>query len=215
MERFLLNRKWSQMMSDFPPDQVIHNELLPLVVDRYDQVLRFEELLRTSTSWLSTPASTTYLTEPGGLVEHSVQAARTMLVFRNSLAPELSIESCVIVSLYHDVGKVGRPGQPLYISNPYFPSNPYSTPYVVDPALLYLDVPTNSLFLLSSNIPLTYEEAQAIRYFDGQYPEQDPGFPRILSKITRLLQCAHIWSEVTAEELSDPTGIHEVTNRRR
>ena len=58
----------------------------------------------------------------------------------------------MIVSLYHDVGKVGRPGQPLYINNPYFPSSPYSTPYAVDPALLYMDVPTYSLYLVNSNI---------------------------------------------------------------
>ena len=94
------------MKFDSAPNQMIYDELLPLVVGREEEVQRFEEFLRENTSWLSAPASTTYLTLPGGLVEHSVHVARTMLMMREFMAPDLSRESCVIVSLYHDVGLV-------------------------------------------------------------------------------------------------------------
>jgi len=37
-----------------------------------------------------------------------------MLKQKNTLAPEISDESCVVTALFHDLGKVGMPGNPLY-----------------------------------------------------------------------------------------------------
>jgi len=58
------------------------------------------------------------MSRQGGLVEHSLNVVRTLLRLRGELAPDLGTESCVIVGLYHDVGKVGMPGRPYYLPNP-------------------------------------------------------------------------------------------------
>jgi len=48
-------------------------------------------------------------------LKHSIGVTITLLKLRKLLAPELSKESCVIVGLFHDVGKVGSPDSPRYL----------------------------------------------------------------------------------------------------
>lgn len=50
-------------------------------------------------------------------MRHSVGVTETLLRFREFLAPAIPAESCVIVGLFHDVGKLGMPGRPLYLKN--------------------------------------------------------------------------------------------------
>ena len=84
--------------------------LLQLIDGRKSEVEALESFLRAETSWPSSPASTRFhLAKEGGLVEHSLNVANTLLKLREAIAPELSVESCVIAGLYHDVGKVGCP----------------------------------------------------------------------------------------------------------
>ena len=93
--------------------------LLELTYDRRQQVLDFTDFLQRKTAYFTVPASTRYhLNVKGGLVEHSVNVAETLLRLRDSLAPDLEQESCVICSLYHDLGKAGMPGQPYYLPVP-------------------------------------------------------------------------------------------------
>ncbi len=73
----------------------------------------FINMLEKDSSWLTSPASTKYhLNKEGGLLEHSVGVTETLLKLRETLAPQISEESCVIVGLLHDVGKIGMPGKP-------------------------------------------------------------------------------------------------------
>jgi 23S rRNA maturation-related 3'-5' exoribonuclease YhaM len=79
-------------------------------------VNRFINMLRSETTWLNSPASTKYhMNREGGLLEHSIGVAETLLQIRAVLAPEISEESCVIIGLFHDIGKVGMPGKPYYL----------------------------------------------------------------------------------------------------
>ncbi|GFO96576.1 HD superfamily hydrolase, partial [groundwater metagenome] len=83
---------------------------------RKTNVDKFIEVLHTQTTWLTSPASTKYhLNNEGGLLEHSIGVAETLMQLRAALAPEISEESCVIVGLFHDIGKVGMPGKPYYL----------------------------------------------------------------------------------------------------
>jgi len=85
-----------------------YDALLGKIRDRKDTVNRFINMLHSETTWLTSPASTKYhLNKEGGLLEHSVGVAETLLQLRAALAPEISEESCVIVGLFHDIGKVG------------------------------------------------------------------------------------------------------------
>ena len=163
-----------------------YGDLVDRVGERRDDVLRFDEFLRSETSWLTAPASTRFhLACEGGLVEHSANVARKLLGLRGLLAPHVPEESCVIAGLYHDVGKVGCPSNPYYLRG--------QGSYRVNPDLVHLDVPTRSLFLTCSYVKLTEEEAQAIRYHDGQYIPENRSVAHRETDLTRLLQYADNW----------------------
>jgi 23S rRNA maturation-related 3'-5' exoribonuclease YhaM len=88
------------------------------VIDRKEPFGRFIALLEGETTWLTSPASTRFhLSEEQGLQQHSVGVTETLLRFRDRLAPAIPEESCVIVGLFHDAGKLGMPGKPLYLPN--------------------------------------------------------------------------------------------------
>ncbi|HQC20191.1 MAG TPA: hypothetical protein PLR13_12425, partial [Smithella sp.] len=88
------------------------------IVDRKKPFDRFITILEGETTWLTSPASTRFhLAEEQGLLKHSVGVAETLLRFREFLAPAIPEESCVIVGLFHDAGKLGMPGNPLYLPN--------------------------------------------------------------------------------------------------
>ena len=87
-----------------------YDTLKQKVVKRKDSCNRFLSLLEGETTWLTSPASTRYhLAEEQGLLKHSVGVAETLLRFRETFAPAITEESCVIVGLLHDAGKLGIP----------------------------------------------------------------------------------------------------------
>lgn len=168
----------------------------------FDNLMAFIE---NETSYLSAPASTKYhLCREGGLLEHSVNAAETMLKMKGVLAPGISDESCVIVALLHDLGKAGVPGEPQYLPNE--PSERQraagygaSIPYRINKDMVYLSVPVRSLYLAGSRFPLTEAEAQAIVYHDGQYVDDNSSVATREEPLTLLLQYADNWSGFVIE----------------
>ena len=161
----------------------------------------FVEMLETKTSWLTSPASTRFhLSKEEGLLKHSVGVAETLLKLRDILAPEISDESCVIVGLFHDVGKVGMPGKPYYIPNPDKEQvKNRGIHYIVNRDLVHLDLATRSLYLVAGHIELTEDEIQAIRYHDGQYVSENRSVAHKETKLTRLLQYADNWTGCVLE----------------
>jgi hypothetical protein len=171
--------------------------------DQFDNLMGF---LENETEWLRAPASTRFhLCEEMGLLRHSVNVAKTILRLKDILAPDISDESCVIVSLLHDTGKVGMPGNPQYIRNEptekqkmygYKPNYPYS----FNTGLVYLSVPVRSLYLALRFIELTQEETQAIIYHDGQYVDDNKSCASKEEPLTLLLQYADSWSSFVTEK---------------
>jgi len=178
------------------------NEFTDLLGDREAEIQRFEAFLEAETGWIESPASTRFhLPHRGGLVEHSLNVARTLLRLRGELAPDLSTESCVIVGLYHDVGKVGMPGKPYYLPNPSeWHVRNRGVNYVVNQDLVHMDIATRSLYLIAQHITLTDEEAQAIRYHDGQYIDENRSVAHRECRLTRLVQYADNWSGGVLED---------------
>lgn len=183
-----------------------YNVLKAFVVDReaqFDKLIAFTE---NETTCLTSPASTKYhLCEEGGLLEHSVNVAESMLKIRKVLAPEISEESCVIVSLLHDLGKVGMPGNPQYLINePTEKQQKYGykpdAPYRFNKDLTYLSVPIRSLYLASKHIELTEQEVQAIVYHDGEYVDDNRSVATHEEPLTLLLQYADSWSGFVIEK---------------
>ncbi len=162
----------------------------------------FITMLEQETIWLTSPASTKYhLNKEGGLLEHSVGVAETLLKLRETLASEITEESCVIVGLLHDVGKVGMPGTPNYLKN----TNDWeirnrNMTYKNNEDLVYMGLAQRSLYLITKYISLTDAEAQAILYHDGQYVEGNKEVAHREVPLTLLVQFADLWSSAVYEE---------------
>lgn len=173
--------------------QLRYRKLKNMVTERKAPFTRLIHHLETETSWLTTPASTRFhLCREEGLLEHSVNVAETMLKLKNILAPGITDESCVIVSLLHDLGKVGMPGRPQYTEGGKYP-------YSYNRDLVYLSVPVRSLYLALPWLSLSEEEAQAIIYHDGQYVDDNASVAHREEPLTLLLQYADTWSGFVLE----------------
>lgn len=176
------------------------------VIKRKDEFTALINFMENETDYLNSPASTRFhLCRKQGLLEHSVNVAETMLKLRDSLAPEIDEESCIITALIHDLGKAGMPGHPQYITNePTAKQNQYgygpSVPYRMNDSLVYLSVPLRSLYLALPYIKLSESEVQAIMYHDGQYVDDNKSVATKETPLLLLLQYADTWSTFVTEK---------------
>jgi hypothetical protein len=182
-----------------------YNDLKEKVITRKTEFKALCDFIEDDTEWLTAPASTRFhLSKKYGLLEHSCNVAETMLKIKSVLAPELTDESCVLVALLHDLGKVGMPGNPQYLLNePTDRQKQYKypawTPYRFNNDLTYLSVPVRSLYLALPYLPLTEEEAQAIVYHDGQYVDDNRSVAKHEVPLALLLQYADNWCGFVVE----------------
>jgi hypothetical protein len=148
-----------------------YNSLFDNITVRRDEVLKFKEFLETRTSWLTSPASTRFhLNIERGLLIHSVGVALNAIKIKNLLAPDISDESITIVSLFHDIGKVGDVDIPYYLKNDVDWEIKKGIAYKTNPEIVTMSLGTRSLYLISQHVKLSQQEAQAIVAHDGLYP---------------------------------------------
>ena len=159
-------------MLTFENLQEKYNALFGLLGERKAQVQKFREFLEKDTSWLTSPASTRFhLNVEKGLLFHSVGVAYKALGLKNLLAPDITDESIVIAALFHDIGKVGLPGKPHYLTNDNkWEIEKRGMTYKVNQEIVTMNLAVRSLHLISNRVQLTEEEAQAIVAHDGIYP---------------------------------------------
>lgn len=134
------------------------------------------------------------------MLEHSLNVAKTMLKMKNTLAPEISDESCVVTALFHDLGKVGMPDNPMYLKNIGKNGREPSIPYNCNNNMTYMSVPLRSLYFILPIFPLTPEETQAIMYHDGQYVDDNKSVATKECPLLFLLQYADTWSTFVLEK---------------
>ena len=174
---------------------VRYEKLKEKVIDRKGSFNNLMNYIKNETEYLIAPASTKFhLSEEQGLLEHSCNVVETMLKIKDSIASEITDESCVIVALLHDLGKVGMPGNPQYLKS----EGKY--PYFFNTDLVYLSVPIRSIYLALPYIELSEEEVQAIVYHDGQYLDDNASVARNEEPLTLLLQYADTWSGFVVEK---------------
>jgi hypothetical protein len=178
-----------------------YDGLLDLLDSRRLHAEKFLSFLEKKTTWLTTPASARHhLNVPGGLIQHSLLVTRTLLDIRDTLSPDYSDEACVIVGLFHDVGKVGAPGKPFYLVE-RGPNGALG--YKVNDDLVTLGMAVRSLYLIAPYMTLTDEEAQAICYHDGQYVPDNLAVKNKECPLTMMLHFADLWSSHQKEEVED------------
>lgn len=179
-----------------------YENLKQKVIGRKDSFDRLLALLEGETTWLTSPASTKYhLAEEQGLLKHSVGVTETLLRFRETFARPIVEESCVIVGLLHDIGKLGMPGKPLYLpNNNENLAKHQGMSYKINPDVVAMGLAVRSLYLVTQYIPLSEAEAQAISYHDGQYIEANKVIAHKEEPLTLLLHWADYWTAHVYEE---------------
>jgi hypothetical protein len=104
---------------------------------------------------------------PGGLVEHSLKVLKNMSILNNSFEVKLSIEEMVVVSLFHDLGKVGDGTEEYYLPKNSSWHADRGIFYEVNPVLSSWKVSQLSLFHLQrAGVSLSKDEYAAIATFD-------------------------------------------------
>ncbi|MBA1340630.1 MAG: hypothetical protein C5S40_00650 [ANME-2 cluster archaeon] len=185
--------------NNFQTVQQRYESLLSRVSENNLPVQKFVNMLHNETTWLTSPASTRFhLNVEGGLIRHSVGVAETLLRIKDTLAPDVSDESCIIAGLFHDVGKVGMPGKPYYI--PEIKDGVATGKYSTNQELVSMGLALRSLYLVSQYVPLSDEEAQAIAYHDGMYVPEGRSVSHREEPLLLLLHWADMWTAKVLEE---------------
>ena len=213
-------------MVDVNKDNVdtLYAQLKAAIVKRKTEFDHFIDFLENRTSWLTAPAEIKGpLACEKGLLIRSVAVAKQLLRIKDTIMPQLDEESAIIIALFHEVGKVGIEGKPLFIqeessslgstsalglsfSSRLTSSSSSSTPsYSINNKLVHMNVGVRSLFLVSQYMLLSDDEAQAISYasdvelLDGK-----------LSPYTLLLSTA-LQMQKTIYEVSDTVSSYSFT----
>ena len=132
-----------------------------------------------STDFFTAPASTKYhLARPGGLVEHSVNVRKRLTEmyiaeYFEGMTPEKA-ESLAIVGLLHDVCKADFYSMEFRNRKNEHGSWEQYPVYVVNDKLPY-GHGEKSVYIISSFMKLTREEAMAIRWHMGGFDESVKG----------------------------------------
>ena len=161
----------------------LYDQLKAAIVKRKTEFDHFIDFLENRTSWLTAPAELKGpLACEKGLLIRSVAVAKQLLRIKDTIMPQLDEESAIIIALFHEVGKVGIEGKPLFIqeetsslgatstlglsfSSRLTGASSSSTPtYSINNKLVHMKVGVRSLFLVSQYMLLSDDEAQAISY---------------------------------------------------
>ena len=161
----------------------LYEQLKAAIVKRKTEFDHFIDFLENRTSWLTAPADIKgELACEKGLLIRSVAVTKQLLRIKDTIMPQLDEESAIIIGLFHEVGKVGIEGKPLFIqeeggslssassalglsfSSRLSTSSASSTSYSINNKLVYMSVGVRSLFLVSQYMLLSDDEAQAISY---------------------------------------------------
>lgn len=143
--------------------------------------------------------------QPGGLVEHSL---KTLVNFRKLLElyqVPFPMESMIIVSLFHDIGRLGSLEHELYIPEQENWRREKFGLYRINDALPHMSMPLRSLWLLQQyGVQLTLDEFQCIAMVDGMYAESNRQYAGNEPRVVILFQQAEL-NSMRAGKLERPS----------
>jgi len=153
----------------------LYADLKSKIIKRKTEFDHFIDFLENRTSWMTAPAELEGpLAHEKGLLIHSVGVAKQLLRIKDTLMPQLDDESAIVMALFHDVGKVGVEGKPLFLVEEKIATSALglglsrslstTASYIINPKLVHMSVGVRSLFLVSQYMLLSDDEAQAISY---------------------------------------------------
>ena len=155
------------------------------------------------------PCSSKYhLAQPGGLAQHSLNVFEYAIRMTTAMFEQMEdqitfemIDSVVICSLLHDLGKVGQFGKQAYKMILSDDGNPGagSVTYKTNDDLLYVPHEIRSIVIVSKFIDLTEQEQFAILYHNSLYGELK-GFKGKENPLLLIIHHADMWASRVVEK---------------
>lgn len=157
--------------------------------------------------FFNAPCSTQYhLAKEGGLAEHSLNVYNSMVKTAygtDFLDAKLTINknsnSIKIVSLLHDLGKMGHHGKPNYVPKTLKDGSPAKKAFETNKELLYVPHEIASLMIAEKFIQLTEEESFSIFYHNGLYVPSGRDLNGKEIPLQMLLHFADMWCSRVVE----------------
>jgi len=148
------------------------------------------------------PASTQYhLSRPSGLLEHSLNVYGLMMEhYTESAKFEMTQNDIILVSLLHDIGKMGWNNQPGYLENTLKSGKlSESKPYVRNSDLIQMQHQDLSLLIACKFINLTDNQMVAIKYHNGMYTPDGRDISGKETPLMILLHFCDMWASRVTE----------------
>lgn len=141
-----------------------------------------------------------HLSEPGGLLAHSLNVLDCARNINNAIG-HIDGDTLTIVSLLHDLGKMGDHGKPYYVEK-ILKSGERSAaePYNTNKDLAYIDHEIRSLMIAERYIKLSEEEEQAILLHNGLYGTFKYEIQGKETPLYLILHFADMWCSRVIEE---------------
>lgn len=151
------------------------------------------------------PCSTQFhLANAGGLAEHSLNVykkAHELALAWHPSVKDVPIESVVICTLLHDLGKCGQFGKPEYTINLLKSGKvSESKPYERNKELLPVDHEVRSVAIASRFIELTEEEQHAILNHNGLYGAFKYSLQGNETPLQMIVHFADMWASRVVEK---------------
>ncbi len=185
-------------------DNYINNttdlQLKDKLIKRKKDFDKFVNYVVNETNFINAPASTRFhLCIDHGLLVHSNSVAKTILKLNQALNCEIPIYKCIIVGLFHDLGKY----------NDYIKKEPTekqkaagfkaTPPYEYNTSGIYDEHESESVFIISKFMELDKDEFMAILYHNSPWDGvTKPIFRQ--NKLMTILQNADYYSTLYLEE---------------
>ena len=151
-----------------------------------------------------------HLAEQYGLLQHSLNVldfARKLNETWGRIVPD---DSVIIVSLLHDLGKMGDHGKPNYVENVLKSGKVSSAePFKTNKDLMYLPHEVRSAIIAERYIKLKEDEEQAIIWHNGLYGEFKYDIQGKETPIYMLLHFADMWCSRVVEIEDEDEGKEE------
>lgn len=192
-------------------ENVIKEKIIELLLsterEGIDKLIKHME----DNGFFTAPCSGQYhLSKEGGLAEHSLNVYLVTKAVANDLEETEMIfndnfwNSTKIVSLLHDLGKMGQFGKPNYVPNVLKSGKvSESKPFETNKELLTVPHEIRSIQIATQFIALTEEENFAILYHNGMYSDLKYQLNGKERPLQMLLHFADMWvSRVTEVEKS-------------
>lgn len=175
-------------------------QLKDKLIKRKKDFDKFVNYVVNETNFINAPASTRFhLCIDHGLLVHSNSVAKTILKLNQALTCEIPIYKCIIVGLFHDLGKY----------NDYIKKEPTekqkaagfkaTPPYEYNTSGIYDEHESESVFIISKFMELDKDEFMAILYHNSPWDGvTKPIFRQ--NKLMTILQNADYYSTLYLEE---------------